>query len=121
MYRGLLSSPHDLIDTLECIYEIDSKRVVVLVREITKMYEERLSGTAGELMDLFKEKAIKGEFTLLFEGNSFKEHSLEDGIEEVKFLLEQGEYLKKACKEVAGKMELSQRELNQYFINMEKK
>lgn len=114
-------SPHDLMDTLECIDEIDPNRIVVLVREITKMYEERISGTPRELVDVFEEKGIKGEFTLLFEGSSAIEHSLEDGIEEVKFLLDQGEYLKKACKEVASKMELSQRELYQNFINREKK
>lgn len=114
-------SPHDLIDTLQCIDEIDSDRVVVLVREISKIYEERLSGTPRELIDVFEEKGIKGEFTLLFEGSSYKEYKLEDGIKDVKFMLDQGEFLKKACKEVSAKMELSQRELYQHFINSEKK
>lgn len=114
-------SPHDLISTLEYIDEIDSNRNLVLVREITKIYEERLSGTSKELIEIFKEKGVKGEFTLLLEGSRAVEHSFEDGIEEVEFLLEQGEYLKRACKEVATKMDLSQRELYQYFINKQKK
>ncbi|WP_072907570.1 16S rRNA (cytidine(1402)-2'-O)-methyltransferase [Anaerobranca californiensis] len=109
-------SPHDLLDTLEKIEQLDPKRKIVVVREITKLYEERLAGTALELINIFKEKGIKGEFTLVIEGNKLPQYSFEQGIAEVETLLNQGYYLKDACKHVAGKMGLSQRELYQYML-----
>ncbi|SET05186.1 16S rRNA (cytidine(1402)-2'-O)-methyltransferase [Anaerobranca gottschalkii] len=109
-------SPHDLLDTLEKIDQLHPNRKIVVVRELTKIYEERLAGTASELINIFKEKGVKGEFTLVIEGNNLPQYTLEQGIAEVETLLEQGYYLKDACKHVGSKMGLSQRELYQHML-----
>ncbi len=68
-------SPHRLIDTLKDIFEILGDREVVLARELTKVYEETLRGKVSEVIDLLKERKIKGEITLILSGNTRKEKS----------------------------------------------
>lgn len=48
-------------------------RQVVLCRELTKLHEEYLRGTAEELADYLKENDIKGECCILVEGTSEEE------------------------------------------------
>ena len=43
------------------------KREVVIVREITKIYEEVLRGTTTELIEKLEKNPIKGEIVLLIE------------------------------------------------------
>ena len=50
-----------------------SDRQVVLCRELTKLHEEYLRGTAEELADYLKENDIKGECCILVEGTSEEE------------------------------------------------
>jgi 16S rRNA (cytidine1402-2'-O)-methyltransferase len=38
---------------------------VVLAREVTKVHEEFLRGTASEVLDTLKKKPVKGEITVL--------------------------------------------------------
>ncbi|MGL5544638.1 MAG: 16S rRNA (cytidine(1402)-2'-O)-methyltransferase, partial [Cetobacterium sp.] len=44
-------------------------REVVIVREITKIYEEILRGTTTELIEKLSQNPIKGEIVLLIKGN----------------------------------------------------
>ena len=43
------------------------KRDVVIIREITKIYEEVLRGTTTELIEKLEKNPIKGEIVLLIE------------------------------------------------------
>lgn len=62
-------SPHRILKTLDDIRTIFDDRQIVLCRELTKYYEERLSGSAAELYEeLARRDAIKGEFVLLIKG-----------------------------------------------------
>lgn len=61
-------APHRLMATLQEIHELMGERRLVLVREITKIHEERLEGTAQELLIQFKERSPRGEITLLLAG-----------------------------------------------------
>lgn len=62
-------SPHRILKTLIDIEAIFHDRKVVLCRELTKYYEERLSGTAADLhTQISKRESIKGEFVLLIQG-----------------------------------------------------
>ncbi len=59
-------SPHRVLDALEDIAAIMGTRAVVLGRELTKLHEEFLRGTAAELhAQLAARPSIRGEFTLL--------------------------------------------------------
>lgn len=60
-------APHRIVEALEDIVEIlGETRRVVIARELTKLHEEFLRGTAAEaLRNLQERNAIKGEITLL--------------------------------------------------------
>lgn len=60
-------SPHRLKETLNAMLEVFGNRKVVIARELTKIFEEFLRGTIGELLEYLTE--IKGEVVLLVEGN----------------------------------------------------
>ncbi len=62
-------SPHRILKTLESLQE--SGKQVVLGRELTKMHEEFLRGTAEELFnDLSGRPSIKGEFVVIVQPNA---------------------------------------------------
>jgi 16S rRNA (cytidine1402-2'-O)-methyltransferase len=56
-------APHRVMETLADIEEVLGPRAVVLARELTKVHEEFLRGTAAELRRA--RITLKGEFTLL--------------------------------------------------------
>jgi 16S rRNA (cytidine1402-2'-O)-methyltransferase len=59
-------APHRLIKSLQDLQSIVENREVFLGREITKMHEQWLRGSIEEiLLQLKKEKTIRGEFTLV--------------------------------------------------------
>lgn len=62
----LYEAPHRIVDTLADIDAILPGRKVVLAREVTKVHEEFLSGTAAELRrELAGRPAVRGEIVLL--------------------------------------------------------
>ncbi len=63
-------SPHRLLSSLHDIETLLGNRAVVVSREITKIYEEFLRGTAAEVMAELKEKTVRGEVTLIVAGRS---------------------------------------------------
>ncbi|MFA5513670.1 MAG: 16S rRNA (cytidine(1402)-2'-O)-methyltransferase [Sphaerochaetaceae bacterium] len=61
----LYESPFRIVKLLEEICVIDSKRRVVVGREISKIYEEFVEGSAQEVASVFKSRtSIKGEFAI---------------------------------------------------------
>jgi 16S rRNA (cytidine1402-2'-O)-methyltransferase len=58
-------SPFRVIKLLEELQSLWPRRPVVLMRELTKKFEERLRGTPAELLAHFKTRAVKGEFVAL--------------------------------------------------------
>jgi len=60
-------SKHRLLKTLESWVEVMPERLIVIAKELTKMHEAILRGTAKEMLDfLHEEPALqKGEFVLL--------------------------------------------------------
>ena len=61
----LYEAPHRLADTLADAAEILGARSAVVAREITKIHEEFLRGTLGELRDAARQREPRGEITLL--------------------------------------------------------
>ncbi len=62
----LFESPHRVVRLIEEISKCAPARPLVLAREITKLYEEFLRGTAAELAERMKGRSVKGECVLLF-------------------------------------------------------
>ena len=60
-------APHRIVEALMDIVEIlGAARNVVVAREVTKLHEEFLRGSAGEVLEELKSReAVKGEITLL--------------------------------------------------------
>ncbi len=64
----LLESCHRIRATLEAMDELDPERPLAVVREITKVHEETLRGTAAELLDQLAGPRLKGELVLVVGG-----------------------------------------------------
>lgn len=61
-------SPHRILKTLESLNTyLDSKREVVVARELTKIFEEIVSGTPEKVLNYFKENPdkVRGEFVVI--------------------------------------------------------
>ena len=74
----LYEAPHKLTSTLKDLSEILEDRKIVVARELTKIHEEFLSGTASEILENYKEP--KGEHIILIEGSNIKEETEEQKI-----------------------------------------
>lgn len=65
----LYESPRRVIDLLGDIHEVLGERQVSLSRELTKLHEETLRGTAQELKALLEQRdGLKGECALIIQG-----------------------------------------------------
>jgi 16S rRNA (cytidine1402-2'-O)-methyltransferase len=58
-------APHRLADTLSDAADILGDRHAVVAREVTKIHEEFLRGSLAELRDAARERAPRGEITLM--------------------------------------------------------
>jgi 16S rRNA (cytidine1402-2'-O)-methyltransferase len=58
-------APHRVLDMLEDIRQILGDPPVVVAREVTKIHEEFLRGSASEVLAQLRKKPVKGEITVL--------------------------------------------------------
>jgi 16S rRNA (cytidine1402-2'-O)-methyltransferase len=105
-------SPHRILDSLSDMHEILGDRQMVLARELTKVHEEFLRGTANEVRRLLLERgSIKGEITIVV-GPSEKNIQIDDPLAEVHRLEhEEGLNRMEAIKAVAKRLGLPKREV----------
>lgn len=62
----LYESPHRLLKLLSALADLDAERPILLGREITKMHEEFLEGSAKEVLNTMEKRTtVKGECVLL--------------------------------------------------------
>ena len=64
----IYESPFRIEKTLRDIEQFIGVRDVVIIREITKIYEEIMRGTTTELIERLSKNPIKGEIVLLIKG-----------------------------------------------------
>jgi len=109
---------HKLCDTLSAMYQVLGDRKITLARELTKIYEEVIRTTLSQAVALFEEKAPKGEFVLVVEGMVEEEQSLtfEQALELIQALVDKGEPLSKAAKDVARQTGFKKGELYSRFL-----
>jgi 16S rRNA (cytidine1402-2'-O)-methyltransferase len=63
-------APHRVVESMRDIVEIlGPVRPVVIARELTKVHEEFLRGTAAEVLKSLEQREVKGEITLLIGKN----------------------------------------------------
>jgi 16S rRNA (cytidine1402-2'-O)-methyltransferase len=63
-------SPYRVEKLLVELNELFAGRQVVLARELTKKFEEYLRGTPAALLEILKQRSLKGEFVVLVAGGA---------------------------------------------------
>jgi 16S rRNA (cytidine1402-2'-O)-methyltransferase len=106
-------APHRILETLEDVAAVMPARPVVIARELTKLHEEFLRGTASELIaTLSARPSVKGEITLLIGKGEHVENADGTPIEEaIRALETSGVPRMDAIKQVAKARGLSKREV----------
>lgn len=97
-------APHKLKTTLGDLAEyLGAERNAALCRELTKMHEETLRGTLGELLQHYEENEPRGEYVIVIEGKPPENQvfSVEEAAAVAKKLIEEGAKTSDACKEAA--------------------
>jgi 16S rRNA (cytidine1402-2'-O)-methyltransferase len=64
----ILEAPHRLLTTLTALFTELGDRQIAVARELTKMYEEVQRGMISEIVEQFRDRKPRGEFTLVIEG-----------------------------------------------------
>jgi 16S rRNA (cytidine1402-2'-O)-methyltransferase len=104
-------SPHRVLETLTDITEVFGDRPLVLARELTKLHEEFLRGTAGGIHgQLAARNSIRGEITLVI-GRGEANTTIDDPITEVRRLETEGVSRMEAIKSVAKQLGLPKRQV----------
>jgi len=108
----LYEAPHRLLETLADIRETFDDRRVVVIKEITKFYEEAFRGTATVILELLESSKIAGEYVIILEGRPVEKlNTTEDALAEVKTLMKRGLRRKEAVKKIAEEYGISKKEL----------
>ena len=109
-------SPLRLASTLKDIDEILDSREVTVAREMTKVHEQLVTGTAAELASLFRSRRPKGEAVVVVEKSSPEADAADfvsDRELDLRFegLVDQGLSRKDAIKQLAKELASPKREL----------
>jgi 16S rRNA (cytidine1402-2'-O)-methyltransferase len=108
-------APHKLLTTLEDLAAaFGPDRPVALCRELTKLHEETIRTTLGQAADRWRDTAPKGEFVLVVAGRPPRQEAIitvEEAVEQVLTLRDNGMRLKDAARQVAADTGLSKNEL----------
>ena len=108
-------APHKLLATLrDLTAAFGEDRRISLCRELTKLHEEVLRGTLGELIQLYEQTDPRGEYVIVLEGASPEEPeemSIEQAAELARGYAEGGMKLSEACKTAAQAAGVSRKEL----------
>jgi 16S rRNA (cytidine1402-2'-O)-methyltransferase len=105
-------SPHRALDSLDDIAAVLGDRRIVLARELTKIHEEFLRGTAKQIAEQLRSRpSLKGEITLVIAKADVTVVPSGDPAAEVAKLQESGLDRMEAIKTVARQFGLGKREL----------
>jgi 16S rRNA (cytidine1402-2'-O)-methyltransferase len=83
-------SPNRVAPSLAALAELDPARPVVVCRELTKLHEEIVRGTAGELATRYAEAPPRGEVVLVVGGAPAAEPQLAPALDALRRLVEAG-------------------------------
>lgn len=112
-------SPHRLLNTLSILMKELGNRKISVCRELTKLHEEITRGSIEEVIEVFSNRTIKGEFVLVVEGKTQDEIDREHreqwqdlSIEEhIVSVMNQGLSKKEAIKRVAKERGMQKNEV----------
>ena len=118
-------SPYRLKETLKELATLKEKREVTIVREISKIHEEKIYGTLEDVIQKLEDREIKGEIVVVLDGREVIEAEKEGWEhlsikEHVELLMENGYTKKKAIKKVAKLRNLQKRKVYKEAIPIQR-
>lgn len=125
----IYEAPHRLLQMLEDLAEIAGSREIAVARELTKSYEQIIRGSAGRVLEYFRQNRPRGEFTVVISGASpgTGEHAgtgrgpdeewPESVAEHVAMLMGEGLDKKQAMKAVAVRRGMAKRDVYNAMID----
>ncbi len=116
----IYESPYRIQATLEELASQMPERQLALIREISKIHEEKIYGRTGELAEELQERELQGEIVLVIAGREQDDDKIDFSgmtvLDHLKLLMERGYTKKQAIKEVARVRELPKSEVYQEAI-----
>ncbi|MGM0414577.1 MAG: 16S rRNA (cytidine(1402)-2'-O)-methyltransferase [Bacillota bacterium] len=111
----IYESPYRIKETVNDLARLMPDREIAVIREISKIHEEKIYGTAADIKKQIAEREIKGEIVIVISGNKLlneEEQVIDLSIlEHLELLIENGYTKKKAIKEVSKIRELPKSEV----------
>jgi 16S rRNA (cytidine1402-2'-O)-methyltransferase len=108
----IYEAPHRILQSIFDIKEIFETRRAVLVKEMTKIFEEVVRGEIAEIYAYLEGSKIAGEYALVIEGRAEESRAnIEDALREIKALMKKGLGRKNAVRRVAEEYGMSKKEL----------
>ena len=111
----IYESPYRIQDTLKDLASRMPERQLALIREISKIHEEKIYGQAGELAEKMQERELQGEIVLVIDGREKDEDQIDftemTVLDHLKLLMDRGYTKKQAIKEAARVRELPKSEV----------
>ncbi len=107
-------APHKLRPTLADMLELLGDRPMALCRELTKLHEETLRTTLSQAVVLYQEREPRGEYVLVVAGAPREKGpsiSMNEALQRVLALREEGLRMKEAVRQVADETGLSRNDL----------
>ncbi|MFZ2949036.1 MAG: 16S rRNA (cytidine(1402)-2'-O)-methyltransferase [Desulfuromonadaceae bacterium] len=86
----LYEAPHRLLDTLSDIREVLGERQVIVARELTKMFEEFIRGSASEVIAAVSQGIVRGEVVVLIAPGETAPEESEQLVEVLRRLMADG-------------------------------
>lgn len=113
-------SPHRILESLEdAALELGADRAATVSRELTKKFEHTERGSLAELVDWAKTEP-RGEMVIVIAGAKVQPVKIEDLVEQVLALTEDGVGLKAAVAEIAAAAGAGKSDLYQLVLNHRK-
>lgn len=108
----MYEAPHRILETITDMVETFGDRKIVLVKELTKMYEDIYRGSVPEVHQMLQASKIAGEYVIVAEGKTQESRqTIEDAMIEIRVLMKKGLGRKQAVRQVAEEYGLSKKEL----------
>ena len=112
-------SPQRLLDTLSAVVAIDPTWPIAVCRELTKLHEEVVRGSAIKVHDAYADRDIKGEIVLVLGGHELVEHVSDDLLrEEIAGLLSAGQSVRDVARRVSDLTGRAHREVYQIALEL---
>ncbi|MGN1110645.1 MAG: 16S rRNA (cytidine(1402)-2'-O)-methyltransferase [Oscillospiraceae bacterium] len=113
-------APHKIRGTLcELAQTLGEERETALCRELTKLHEEVIRGTLGELSHYYDNTEPRGEYVIVIAGapETEERYTIEQAAALARSMAEGGEKLSEACRKASKATGISKREIYSILTN----